>query len=174
MVSSVGDKDIALVAMKLTSEGEILFEDNKAIFEILDITDKTNTGVSSFDNFDININHYPSHLGFYVKNENNAYYEHNAAKNRDIGAHHISTLPGSSGAAVFYNDNGTNKVIGVHVASGQPKSSHVQEIYYGSDGIITTDNIFELINISELKHFVSVNKNMRSVVMANLVNLVIS
>lgn len=169
----VGDKDIALVAMKLNSSGDGIFVKNRATYKMLNIRDIYNNSGSA-NQFDIELNHYPSHLTFYVKNKGKAYYSR-YAENRYIGVHHIPTLPGSSGAAVFYKDENIHedkKIIGVHTGSNSfannPAIIGGNAVYYGSSNIITIDNSFELITLDELKQVVNNSRHDENI----LINLI--
>ena len=152
----IAQKDIALVAMKLYEED--VFENDKAMFDILDFKNIQQPGQGNDVNAEIN--QYSTYFAWYIKTIGSAYHENGK------GYHYIPTLPGSRGSAVVVN----GKIAGVHTSSGRKLPDNEVNIRYNNNNILVENNIFELISLDEIKQeSIKLKNNTDKTILANLI-----
>lgn len=171
----IPDKDVVLIAFEVDKNFSVMFEKDKVLFNIIDLTKMIYQGEAY--KIKASISQYPSQATRYYSISGNIYWEQQPSAGKSIGYSIIPTLAGSSGSPVeydyFYNcilywklcTSNESKIVGVHVSSGT-NVKLTPNITHSGRSIMVDNNQFELLSMEEIR---ALNLNGISPELSNLI-----
>ena len=171
----ISNKDVVLIAVEVDKKFRMMFEKDKVLFNIIDLTKIIYQG----ETYKIiaSISQYPSQATRYYSISGNIYWEQLPSVGKTVGYSIIPTLAGSSGSPIeydyFYNcflywtlcTSNESKIVGVHVSSGT-NVKLIPNITHSGRNIMVDNNLFELLSIEEIR---ALNLNGISPELSNLI-----